>query len=336
VFLSLQISALGQVQEVNAAGIKELIGKIDSSLPRGRTFHVNYSVSNKYTDFYFNRSREMIQYISDSRAKGKTDIAAAGALSPDATAEGMINGFKRDLKHAPEANCLIDYSWSEQGFYMTQEYFWPNAGPGKLSKSGQTIYASDGKIMGTFYNDSQGTLQPATERPQANFENWAEVAYSVHLTSLSDLFSSMPDLNVAQDDVDFKIIGERHWPDKFVSHLELRVNRQTLRPGEFTEIEYDSSGHVFYKATKRWEFQNLSGFVLPKTTIEEVYDRGFDNQMYLSQVQTLTINSFSPVPVNAKESLAALLKTNRSIFDEITGSHYLSGNPEATLDHLSK
>jgi hypothetical protein len=146
----------------------------------------------------------------------------------------------------------------------------------------------------------------------------------------------MPDVSLVQDGPDLKITAKKLWPDEGLSQIDLRIDRQTLRPRDITATAYDPNGNLFSKTMKRWEYQDFSGLVLPKQVVDEDYVKGLDGQMHLTQVRTLTINSFSTQPMDAKEELATLLKSNYSIFDQITGSHYLSGNPGDMLDKLSK
>ena len=75
---------------------------------------------------------------------------------------------------------------------------------------------------------------------------------------------------------------------------------------------------------------------LPKVVVDEVYMTGGDGETKLSEQTTFTINSFSPLANDAKDKLAGLLKSNYSIYDEITGSHYISGKPSQMLDNLFK
>ena len=317
-------------------GIKALVRAVDQSQPRGKTFHVGYEVTRTCTDFYYDHANEMIQYLQNYRDKAKVSPSADDTPASLDQIEGFIASFKRELKAAREAHAQIEYSLSDQGFYMKQEMTWPNPRPGGIAHVGPMISVSDGKIMGTFFNDNQATIQPATERPQQAFDDWSRVAYNLNGKSIADHVVTMPSLTAALDGPDLKISGWVAREEKEGTEMELRIDRQTLRPRQITEINYDLKGAIYNKLVKRWDYQDFSGVVMPKTVVDETYLTGLDGQTRLSEVQTLTINSFSPIPVNAKESLAALLKTNRSIFDEITGSHYLSGNPEATLDRLSK
>jgi hypothetical protein len=334
--LCLALANHSNAKDMDTDGIKDFVKRIDDALPRGKTFHVNYVVSNQCTDFWFDHANEMIKFISDFRAKAKTDPAQAASLPPDAAIDGQINAFKRDLKATRESIALIDYSLSNQGFYMKQDLSFPNSRPGEMAKPKPMIYVSDGTIMGSFFNDNQATIQPATERPQAAFDDWSQLAYSLTGSSISARISILPELTMVQDGPDIKIHGRLAGEERGASEIELCIDRQTLRPKQIMETNYDRKGAIYNRRVKRWEFQDFSGIVMPKTVIEELYLTGLDGQTRLAQTQTLTINAFSPIPVDAKEALAALLKSNRSIFDEITGSHYLSGNPEQTLDKLSK
>ncbi len=213
-------------------------------------------------------------------------------------------------------------------------------GPSAKGNKGQfptTIYASDGKVMGTFYPaDAQATLQPATERPQLTDRHWNDFAYQFCYDSLSAAVAMMQTLKLAQSDGQLIITGELPDTGKQTTQLEFRIDQKSLRPQEIVIFNYDKFGTLNRKLVKRWQYKDFSGVTLPQTVVDETYATGLDGQTKLSEQCTLTINDFSPLPGDAKGKLAELLKSNYSIYDEITGAHYISGKPKDVLDNLSK
>ncbi len=105
---------------------------------------------------------------------------------------------------------------------------------------------------------------------------------------------------------------------------------------KITLIYYNSLGQFDSKTVKTWQYQDFSGITLPKCVVDQDYVADINGKMNLEQERTLTINQFTPGATSCKESFKGLLNANYSIYDEITGSHYMSGNPEEMLDKLSR
>jgi len=325
---------------MDSDSIKQLVRQLDDSLPRGHNYEINYSVVETCTDFYFQRSRDIIARLEANRERSiennRTFGAASEHMSKKDAYEGMIRAFNRDLKSPKERSYDCDYMVDEVGFYVKKEGGWINA-KGVKGQYPPAIYASDGKVMGTFYpTDSQASIQPATERAQIAERFWTDLAYQFYYDSITSRVAMMTTLKLAQKDGKLLITGEKPDTGKRTTLLEFRVDQKSLRPEEIAMLCYDDLGNLNQKWAKRWQYQDFSGVTLPKVVVDEIYLTGYDGQTKLAQQTTFTINSFSALANDAKDKLAGLLKGNYSIYDEITGSHYVSGKPGEMLDNLSK
>jgi hypothetical protein len=326
---------------MDIASIKQLARQVDDSLPRGRIYHINYSVVEMHTDFYYDRNRDLIKHFEAKPEESIKNIRSTGSngqVFPQKQAYvDLIATFKRDLKAPRERSYVCDYMVDGVGFYVKKEGGWITE-TGDKGKYDPTIYASDGKVMGSFYpTGAQATLQPATERPQFAERFWTDIAYQFWFDSLSSAVASMETLNLTSSDGKLVVTGELPEPGKKKkSVLEFRIDKATLRPEEIVILNYDIFGNLNRKLVKRWQYQDYGGVTLPKVVVDEVYTNGVNGETKLADQTTFTINSFSPLANDAKDKLAGLLKSNYSIYDEITGSHYISGKPAEMLDKLSK
>jgi hypothetical protein len=335
-FLILPIS---RGEEMNIAEIKSFAKQIDDSLARGRIYHINYSFVETRTDFYYAYYQEMIERLESNPAESIKNIHSVrsdGQVIPQEEAYvSMLNSMKKKLTDSRQHSGNFDYMVDGTSFYMTQDTTWISA-KGVARKGDSAIFASDGKIMGSFYpDDGQGTLQPATERPPVPERHWNEYAYDFWWESLTDTVASMDTLKLGESNGKVLITGESPDEGLKTTKLEFRIDKASLRPEEITILNYDKFGNLNRKLVKRWEYQDFSGITLPKRVVDETYLTGLDKQNKLVDQCTFTINSFSPVADGAKDKLAALLKSNYSIYDEITGAHYISGKPQEMLDKLS-
>ena len=327
---------------MDIAAIKQLAKEVDDSLTRGRIYHINYTVVETHTDFYYDRNRDLIKYFEDHAEEGIKNIRSTssnGQVIPQKEAFlGMIKTFNDNLKAPRERSYTCDYTVDGVGFYVKQEGGWVTA-EGVKGTYNPTIYASDGKVMGTFYpKDSQASLQPATERPEISERYWTDIAYQFWYDSLTESVAMMQTLKLVEKDGKLIITGELPDPDrgKKTTLLEFQIDKASLKPEEISILNYDNLGGLNRKLVKRWEYQDFAGVSLPKTVVDETYDTGIDGQNKLSGQTTFTINDFSPVANDASQRLAGLLKSNYSVWDQITGSHYISGKPQEMLDNLSK
>ena len=327
-------------EEMNASSIKQLVEQIDDSLPRGNIYHINYSVTDKRTDAFYDHCREIIKLMQDNHAEMlrniRTTHPSGETPNPEQDVIDMENSFKHHLSHAREFNYTCDYNLDGIGFYMKQKIDFIDA-KGQKTAPATTIYASDGKIMGTFYlDDSQAVIQPATERPQVPEEHWTNLAYLFSTDKVSHIVELMTTLKVTQNDTELVITGERPGQLKELTQLELRIDKSSFRPLTISTVYYGSMGRLFSKDVKTWQYQDFSGISLPKVVVDQSYQTDVSGKLNLEQERTFTINDFSPGVKSSKESFKGLLKSSYSIYDEITGSHYISGNPEEMLDKLSR
>jgi hypothetical protein len=172
--------------------------------------------------------------------------------------------------------------------------------------------------MGYFYLDqSQAVIQPATERPSGGMPEWTDTAYLFMSRTLPEYMSKYTKLSIKEDGGDIIISGEEQGKQKESSHGELRIDKSTCTPKSLVFLYYNTLGLFKAKATKTWQYQNVAGLLLPKTVTELEY-KGI-----LGESPEL-------------ESERTLMKSNWNVFDEITGTHYMTGNPGETLDKLSK
>lgn len=337
-FMVLSVISL-HAADMDAAQIKNLVQKVEDALPRGSIYEIDYTVSRTKTDFYYDRRRQIIKVLEDNRSeaiKNTTCTASNGQpVPPEEAYEGLLTTFRRELTQTPESQSFTQYSTDGIGFYVKQSRAWPQSTKA-VKKDGPTFYVSDGKIMGTFYADSQAVLQPATERPQMLESSWNDIAYLLDGEKLSSAVNEMNDFNMTRGNGELVIEGNLRQEARKLSQLELRLDQSTLSPLQIVILNFDKLGKLRDRYVKTWDYADFSGVRLPQKVVDQTYETDPTGRSALSQQQIFTINSFSPLPLNSKAELEALLKQNFSIYDAITGSHYLSGSPGDILDKLSK
>ena len=323
---------------MNVSGINDLIRRMEDALPRGNIYHINYQTLLTHTDAFYDRNRGTVKLLEDNHAQTVKNMAAnplnKDIKDPEDHFRNFVRAFANRLSDPREYRKVIDCSLDGTGFYLRQESSFINS-EGIRGTDGPTIYASNGKIMGTFYSDLQAVIQPATERPSSG-KSWDDIAYYFAMQKITTVMTGLTDLSVTNDEKEIVIAGELPLGDLAHSHLELHLDKSTLKPAQMMCIRYDRFGKLFLKVVKTWQFQDFSGVSLPKSTVEESYHADLQGNMKLEQVDTFTINEFSPQPERAEERLKGLLKSNYSVYDEITGSHYVAGNPEEILNKLSR
>lgn len=325
---------------MDATKIRQLAKQVDDSLIAGNIYHILYTVRETNTDAFYDHKKELIKLLQDTIAREEAD-PALDPKGPDfirrqQNREDIIKSMKRDLTQVRERNYSCDYSVDGVGFYMKQTLAHVSA-EGKAGTPRTTTYVSDGKIMGTFYRgSSQGVIEPATERPRMPFAYWTEIAYQFSHDTLTSCVTVMPKLALAEDAGQLVITGERIFDGNQKTDLELRIDQATLMPARATLIFYDHQGRVHTEETKSWQYQDYAGVRLPKLVVDRYSETGLNGKLNVEKERVFTIVDFSPTPSDAKAAFAGLLKSNFSMYDEITGEHYLSGNPAQALDKLSK
>jgi hypothetical protein len=322
----------GLGDQVDTAAIRQLMERMDDSLIQGQIFHINYVVCDKCTDAFYLHKKEMIKFLEDNLAKESSPIP------PDRqeTWRIIIRQWKKELDLAKEQTCFSDYSLDGKGFYLKRSFTYVN-GEGKTDVEAPTIYVSDGKIMGNFYPDqSTAVIQPSTERPQVPEQDWTEIAYLYMHKKISTYMENMSSLSLKEEADCILITGEKPAEKKAFSHAELRIDKATLTPQSLTFVYYNVFGALYGKKVKTWQFQTISGLLLPKNVIVQDYETDLSGKLNLEKETTFTINKFDVAPIDATAEFARLLKSNYSVFDEITGTHYLSGDAGSILDKLSK
>jgi hypothetical protein len=327
-------------EEMDPTKIKALARQIDDSLVEGHLYHIRYDVKERTTDAFYSHKNELIKLLQDAIVQDTAD-PALNPQSPDfieqeSTRRRMIESMKKELKQSRERNYSCDYSLDGVGFYL-QQTFSVKGFDGVVKPQHTTTYVSDGKIMGIFNKDaSRGVIEPATERPRTPLDYWTEIAYYFTRDTLGACADSMTSLELTQDAQQLVISGDRHFDRNQRTHLELRIDKATLTPVKGVVTFYDSRDRVHTEETKTWEYQVFSGIRLPKVVVEQFSETDLSGKLNLEKERVLTILDYSPTPPNSKDALARLLNSNFSIYDKITGEHYISGNPAQALDNLSK
>ena len=299
-----------------------------------------YQTTLKRTDAYYDRNRQTVKLLEDNRAEAKKNFKATSQgkelEDPYSRYPAFVRAFVNRQSDPREYITTTDYSLDGTGFYLKQDSSYIDS-KGVGGKDGPTIFVSNGKLMGTFYSDAQAVIQPATERPQRVERDWDEIAYYCFKEKLSSMMmDGISDFSTSDDGKEIVILAKLPLEGLQRSQLELRIDKATLLPEKMTCDGYDHLGKLFRKSVKTWQFQNFSGISMPKNTVEEYYRADMQGKMQLEETETFTINEFSPQVQSSEERLKALLKSNYSVYDEITGSHYVSGDPESILNTLSK
>lgn len=321
---------------METSGVNELITRMEDALPHGNIYHITYLDSMKRTDAYYARHQEMIKFLEDHHDEALKNLTTSPKTnrSQESLFQDFVGVHRKRLLVPKEYINLVDYNLDGAGFVMKQQSSFLGA-DGKRGTDGPTIYASDGKIMGTFYSDAQAVVQPATERPVSE-RAWDTIAYYFFREKISSTMMKITGLAVTRNEKELVIAGEIPHQGLGRAHLELRIDNSTFRPVQMICINYNSLGKLYQKAVKTWQFQDFAGFMMPKQVVEQTYYADLKESLNLEEEETFTINEFSPQVQSSKERLKELLKSNYSVYDEITGSHYISGNPEGTLDKLSR
>jgi len=331
---------MGRGESMDTSQIKQLARQIDDALAQGHIYRIHYAVDETKTPAFYDHKKELIKLLEDAMAKDAAD-PAMNAQSPDFIArqemrKNIITNIKRDLTQFRERHYSCEYSMDGTGFYLRQTLSHINA-DGRTGPPHTTTYVSDGKIMGTFYKeDSQGVIEPATERPRAPLEFWTETAYRFSNDTLTSCVASMPALSITEDAEQLVISGDRPFEGQERTHLELRIDKATLTPVKGMLIFYDRFGKLHTEVVKTWQYQDFGGIRLPKVVIDQYSEVDLGGKLNLEKQRVFTILDFTPTPTVAKVALADMLKSNFSMYDEITGEHYISGNTAQALDQLSK
>lgn len=325
---------------MDTSKIKQLAKQMDDALVQGHIYHIRYTVDETKTDSFYDHKKELIKLLQDAMAKDAADPAinpqGADAIKRLETRRSIIENIKRDMTQFRERHYSCDYSMDGIGFYLEQCLSHMSA-DGKTGTPRTTTYVSDGKIMGTFYKeDAQGIIEPATERPRTPLEYWTDTAYCFSHDTLTSCVDSMPTLEMSEDAGQLVISGDRPFEGKERTHLEIRIDQTTLTPVRGTLTFYDFFGKLHTEVVKTWQYQDFSGIRLPKVVVDQYSETDLSGKLKLEKKRVFTILDFEPTPTNAKNALAGLLKANFSMYDEITGEHYISGNPAGALDKLSK
>lgn len=337
----LLISDYSRGDTVDAASIRQLMERMDDSLVRGNIYHIDYNVCEKRTDAFYAHKNQLIKLLEQAAAAqgGTASVIpeANGATSGiPTTYEQLIRQFKKELKLAREQTTFSDYSLDGTGFYLKTYVTFVDAN-GKAASWPASITVSDGKIMGNFYLDqSQAVIQPATERPRVGSPMWTNIAYLFLQSALSTYMGNYQNLSMKVEGGNFVITGEKVLGPKERAQTEFRIDKATLMPQSLTQLYYNDEGYLHQKLTKTWQYQNVSGLMVPETVIDREYKSVLNESPELEREQILTVTQWNPIPLDAKAEFAKLLKLNLSVFDQITGTHYMTGNPGTTLDKLSK
>ena len=323
-------------EQVDANDIKQLLQQVDSSLVQGHIYHINYSVSEKRTEAFYNFRKELIKLADKQLAIEAQQQGGSDTANGDKVLNSLKTAYLRELGRPRECTYTSDYSVDGTGFYLKQRFFITTC-DGKKTATSPAIYASDGKITGIFYpNSAQAIIQPATERPQVPAEYWTDVAYRFSRKSISEYCNILQTIKMSKVDGKIVITGEYADKERGSLHVELQVDQASLLPQRMDSTYHNYKGVLDNEVVKEWQYQDVSGVKWPKVVIDQQYRTDTSGKLNLESEQTFAVNDLSFSPVDSKAELAALLKSNYSVFDQITGTHYLSGSPSSALDNLSK
>jgi hypothetical protein len=334
--MSWNLANLGKAMD--AAAITNLIKQMDASLPKGQIYHIDYTIVQENLNAFYERRRQMIAFLQGSlNAATKEGPGDVAAIKRQETQQNLINSYTKEMKLFRKRTCVTGYTVDGAGFYMEQASSWIGAS-GEVKNGDPAIYVSDGKVMGTFYPaSSQAVVQPASQRPRCPDNDWTEPAYLVMRRTLGDYMDGGLNMKLAETKDSFVIATNFPGEQGVPSTVELCINKASLEPEKLEANCYKQAGMPSYRLVKTWEFQDFGGLRLPKNVVQQEYYRDLNGNLNLETVNTFTISRFtlSP-PFSGKDKFAALLRQNYSVFDEITGTHYLAGSPSAVLDNLSK
>jgi hypothetical protein len=330
----------GKGEEMDATKIKEFARQIDDSRAEGRFYHIHYTVAERATDAFYAHKKELIKLMQDTIAKETADPAlnpqSPGMAERHANFRSIIAAMQKDLNQARGRNYTCEYDVDGVGYYLKQSLSHKSA-DGTVRPTSTTAFVSDGKIMGTFYMDnSQGVIEPATERPRTPLEYWTQTAYNFSHDTVAACVETMGNLKLAVDDKQLVITGVNYFDRNQKTTMELRFDKATLTPAEGRLIFYDSHGRVHTEVTKTWQFRIFSGVRLPAAVVEQFSETDLSGKLNLEKERVFTIVDFNLTPASAKDAFAQLLRSNFSMYDEITGEHYLAGSPAQVLDKLSR
>jgi hypothetical protein len=327
-------------EQLDPDNIKQLIRHVENSFVQGNIYYINYSVTEKRTDAFYNSRNALIQLIDKKLAmdanQQASGTASADLARSDKTLRDLKASYAREMGHPRESTCISDYSVDGTGFYLKQVYHFVNS-EGKKSSSNPATYVSDGKITGIFYPQSgQAVIQPATERPQVPAEYWTDIAYYFSRKPISEYCDKLQTFNMSGNDQKIIITGDRTNPKGGKLHVELQIDKASLLPEKMDSTYHTPEGVLDNESVKTWQFQDISGMKWPKVVVDQQYRADVNRSLNLETEQTFVVNALSFTPMNSKAELAALLKGDYNVFDQITGTHYVSGNPGHALDNLSK
>lgn len=317
--------------------IKQMLGEMDNAFVQGHVYRLSYTVSQQKTDAYYDHNRALIKLIDSELEKAaEKNVQDANDAGRNKRLLDLKKSYQRQLGHAREFDYSSDYSVDGVGFYLKQIFSFVTF-DGKKVPDSQSIYVSDGKILGVFYPDSaQAVIQPATERPQVPTEYWTDITYRFFRSSISEYCAKMQTLEMSESDGKIVIEGDRPGREKERTHLRLQMDKASLLPEKLDSVYYTVQGTLDTERVKTWEYQDVAGTKWPKVVVDQEYRTDLSGRLNLESEQKFTVIELSLIPKNAKEELALLLKSNYSVFDQIAGTRYISGNPAGTLDKLSQ
>jgi hypothetical protein len=328
----------GNANAMSNDEIKRLVRSVDASFVQGNIYHISYTFSETRPPAYYQYRRDLIKLMQKESARPPEDQDPK--MSPEAFAQRQslmaraVASATRGLDVPAQRTDTDEYSADGNGFFLERNRVVVRK-DGKQLNFGPDITVSDGKVMGDFYSDKRATLQPATERPPMGIE-WVGHAYQFGYTPISSHLNLYTNFQAAEQGDDLVISTQRMDPGNLKVELELTIDKATLLPKKMWSRCYNQVGLVSVQEIKTWQFQDIAGVRLPKVVVDQHYQLDFNEKLNLEHEETLTVTGYSVVPIDCKQALQDLLKKNYSVFDQISGTHYVSGDPGAALDQLSK
>ncbi len=195
------------------SAIKQLLARMDDSLAQGQIYHINYVVTERRTDAFFARSKELAAFLRDSVTKAQSETPVAQQDSEFkkhmANRLALAQSLDQDQKRSRETTYFSDYSVDGIGFYLKQSNAYIDIN-GKKGTNAPSIYISDGKITATFYpDDAQAVIQPATERPQVPEDYWTDTAYQFQRYRVSDYMARLTTLGLKEEGGTIVVTGDK-------------------------------------------------------------------------------------------------------------------------------
>jgi len=317
---------------MDAAQGSQVIDRMCSSFPHPVEYQIIYTLDSKLDPSYYSRYKRLLDKLNADSSKLLPQLNFPGlGSSPKEQLSAITTNLLDKLNRPKEMIFSYDYSRDSSGFVMQRDVTM-TACDGSITKN-KNVYCSNGQIMGTFdLDNSRAALQPATQRPPIPDQQWDDVAYLLEGNQLSDIFRNMQ-ISTTQAEGKLIISGKQSTPTG-ITTCELQIDSGTLCPQVITVSNTNQLGVIVRKISKEWSFDNSLVLNLPVCVKQKEFIADDKGQLNLEKEETLSIHAFDVSPQSSKTSYDQLLQGNFRVFDSISATHYISGNPQQMLDQL--